>query len=386
MLTTVALVAVADRPLAGCIAFLKSAGVLFTGITNGDGYLAFANVGMPFTGTLQLAGACQYYEQPIVVNAVNVTLRVGSWPPSPPNPQDLQLPACVPFRRPFQIAPRIWKGNMCGVRVPGLAPVAGGAADASLVLSWFYDRYDLRGRALILERWLPRYPDVLLSWPDSRAFGQTPRQFRATCDELITVGARPCVFLTSKDFDPRDDAAAILARLEEVLPLLIGVVPRVCIGWELNLFLGATPLQTLIDAIAPRFTPSGCRVYVHFSEGVSAWQQPGASFGDFWRANVGKLTGVLRQKILAQSPADYRDGDGGIRDVLERFAGFDNCPSDSGFGHPFDDIELEISAMLQFNGQCTEAEGDRLGRWAIDTPGVVGPLGLVRVMGSGNGS
>ncbi len=286
-------------------------------------------------------------------------------------------------RLPFRIAPRLWAGNFCGVRVVGLPPVADGSSDASLVLSWFYDRYASVSRAAILHAWSERgYTHVVLSWPDSRAFGQTPAQFLDTCQELIANGFYPCVFLTSKDFDPRDDAATILACLEEVLPLLVGVVPLVCIGWELNLFLGATPLQTLIDAIAPRFTPSSCRVYVHFSEGVSAWQQPGGTFADFWTANVGKLTGVLRQKILAQTPAQYRDDSGGIRDVLARFAGGFNCPADSGFGHPFDDVELEISAQLQFNGQMTEAQGDALGRWAIDTP----PVGDVRVMGSGNGS
>lgn len=291
----------------------------------------------------------------------------------------------TPRPPPFRIAPRVWSGNFCGVRVPGLQPVDGGASDPTLVLSWFIDRYEQRERARILETWLPRYPDVLLSWPDSRAFGRTPAQFLATCQELIGNGCRPCVMLTSKDFDPRDDAAAILARLEDVIPLLVGVVPRVCIGWELNLFLGATPLQTLIDAIAPRFTPSGCRVYVHFSEGVSAWQQPGHDFASFWAANIGKLTGLLRQKILAQTQTQYRDASGGIRDVLARFAGGFNCPADSGFGHPFDDVELEITAMDQFNGTCTEAEGDAWGRWAIDTPGVQGPFGIVRVMGSGNG-
>ena len=38
---------------------------------------------------------------------------------------------------------RAWKGNICGVHVPGLPAVPGGAADASLVLSWFYDRYSV---------------------------------------------------------------------------------------------------------------------------------------------------------------------------------------------------------------------------------------------------
>src|SRR5712692_1798938 len=104
-----------------------------------------------------------------------------------------------------------------------------------------------------------RYPDVLLSWPNNRAFGRTPAQFLATCHELIADGFYPCPMLCSKDFDPAD-VPAILAALEPVLPLLIGVVPRVCIGWELSLWLSPTQVQNLIDRLAPMFVAYGCKV------------------------------------------------------------------------------------------------------------------------------
>jgi len=287
---------------------------------------------------------------------------------------------------PFAPAPRFWKANMCGVRVPGVEPVAGGAADDSLVLSWFYGRYGVESRLKIRQAWKAKgYTHVLLSWPDSRAFGQSPLEFQATCDELIADGFYPCVMLSSKDVDPAD-VSGILANAVPVLPLLVGRVPMFCVGWELSLWLSPTQVQQLIDAWAPQvLRQSGTRLYVHFQEGYSSFQQPDQFFADFWNLNVGKLTGVLHQKILSQTKEQYRTDSGGLVDVLERFAGGFGVSPDSGFGHPFDLVALEITAMQQFNGLCSERLGDMLGRWAIDTPAVMGPLGPVSVMGSGNG-
>ena len=290
------------------------------------------------------------------------------------------------FRKPFQPAPRFWKGNMCGVRVPGLPPVPGGAADASLVLSWFYDRYAPGDRARIRATWKARgLTHVLLSWPDSRVVGRTPQQFLATCTELLADGFFPCPMFCSKDHDP-PDVAAIQASTSSVLPHLVGVIPLACVGWELSLWLNPTEVQTLIDWLAPKLTPSGCRVYVHFQQGYMSFQQPGLFVADFWKLQVGKLTGVLRQKVLAHDRNAYRFDSGGIVDVLQRMAGNFNMPADSGFGHPFDDVELEITATHQFNGTMSEAEGDDWGQWAIDTPAQSGPAGKVSVMGSGNGA
>jgi hypothetical protein len=279
---------------------------------------------------------------------------------------------------PFQVAPRTFAGNMCGIRLPGLPPVPGGSADPSLVLSWFYGRYTPDDRARIRAAWKARgYLDVLLSWPDDRAVGASPEAFRALCVELIADGFRPCPMLTSKAFDPAD-APAILSSLAPLLPLLKELVARVCIGWELSLWLSPTQVQQLIDALAPQFTSWGCRVYVHFQQGFFAFQQPGGVTADFWNKNVGKLTGVLHQRDLSWDKPMYQAR---IVDCLQRFAGQFGFTRDSGFGHPFDFIALEITAHLQFIGEMSEAEGDSWGRTALTTP----PVEDVRVMGSGNG-
>lgn len=274
---------------------------------------------------------------------------------------------------PFKPAPRYWKGNMCGVRVAGLPPVDGGASDPSLVLSWFYDRYGAADRDRIRQAWRGRgYTHVLLSWPDSRDFGYSPLQFLATCQELIAAGLFPCVMLSSKDHDPAD-VPTIVNGITPVLGLLVGVVPLFCIGWELSLWLSPTQVQQLIDTLSPIcFAQAGTLVYVHFQEGYPSFQQPGGTVADFWNPNVGKLTGLLYQKKIAQNDAEFMDS---LNDCLQRFGGGFNMVKG------FDFVALELSAMTQFNGTCTEAEGDRIGRLAINAPTVNG----VGVSGSGNG-
>lgn len=280
------------------------------------------------------------------------------------------------------VAPREYHGNMCGVRVPGLPPIPGGANDPSLVLSWFIDRYDAAQRQAIYAAWKSRgIVDVLVSWPDSRDFGRSPSQFVETCAELVDNGFLPCVFLCSKVYDPAD-TQGILNNCVHVLEKLIasGVAPRVCVGWELSLWLSPTQVQELIDALAPFCVPADVKLYVHFQQGYFAFQQdhPGSTTAEFWNQQVGKLTGVLHQRDLNWDQAEYQAR---IVDCLERFAGGFGFVSDSGFGHPFDFVALEITAQPAYDGQMSEPDQNAWGRVALTTPAVRG----VRVMGSGNG-
>jgi hypothetical protein len=274
---------------------------------------------------------------------------------------------------PFTPAPRFWKGNMCGTRVAGLPPVDGGAADPSLVLSWFYDRYTVSDRMTIRTAWQSRnLTHVLLSWPDSRTAGYSIEQFRAMCQELIGEGFYPCVMLSSKDHDPKD-VNAIMNGLVPVLQRLVGLVPMFCVGWELSLWLSPTQVQQLIDRISPIVkAQAGTLLYVHFQEGYPSFQQPGGTVADFWNPNVGKLDGLLYQKLINQNDAQFLDS---LNDCLQRFGGGFNMAKG------FDFVGLELSAMTQFNGTCSEAEGNRIGTLAINAPKVNG----VGVSGSGNG-
>lgn len=280
--------------------------------------------------------------------------------------------------------PRTYSGNMCGIYLEGLPSVPGGASNPALVLSWFYDRYGAADRTRIRQAWKQRgLTDVLLSWPDSRAVGQSPQAFHATCDELYADGFEPAVMLYSKDFDP-PDVPEIQRRMSAVVPLLTQHVGRICVGWELSIALQPIQVQQLTDWLAPQVTPWGGRLYVHFQEGYASFDVdgPNASFAGYWNRNIGKLTGILHQRV--QTGRDQWDEgmyQARMVDILERFAGGYNCSPESGFGHPFDLICLEITAMDAFNANLSEAEQNRWSRVAVTTP----PVGGVRVMGSGNG-
>lgn len=324
--------------------------------------------------------------------------RAGVWParmqfdavstgyPAARSKQLTALYIALGLTPPMPIAPRTYRGNMCGVRIANLPPVSGGSSDASLVLSWFYDRYNAPDRATIRNVWKQRgYVDVLVSWPDSRAAGASAAQFAATCHELIADGFLPCVFLASKDYDP-PDTAGILANIAPLLPLLPQIAPRVSLFWEGNLWLSPTVVAELRDNLCPQLTPSGIKCYVHFGPGVFAWQQPGQPTAAFWNDSVGKLTGVLRQRDPNEDNGDKSIYQSRIADCLVRFAGADGFVTDSGFGHPFDDIEVEITASQQFNPPfMSEGDGNSWGDAALATPAPSGPLGPVPCMGSGNG-
>lgn len=289
------------------------------------------------------------------------------------------------------IAPRALMGNMCGIRVPGAPAVPGGAADASLILSWFYARYPADWRAKIRAEWKRKgLIDVLVSWPDDQIFGLTPDQHVAMCLELAADGFRPNDFLSAKptSSDQIRDGQGTLDNILLVLPQLIKAqaISRACLAWEACLWLSPADVALLRDTLCPMLVAVGIKVYFHGGPGKSSWQFNGQSFGDFWNASIGKYTGLYHEKVIDQTPDQYRGDSGGITDVLIRFAGGAGCSDDSGFGHPFDFHALEITAQTQFDGTTTEAEGNALGTWALQTPPVTGPRGVVAgVIGSGNG-
>lgn len=304
---------------------------------------------------------------------------------------ELQDGQPVPFGRggrPWAPCPRTYSGNMCGIYLPYLPPVAGGSSNASLFLSWFYDRYSADIRKRILEDYTARgFTDLLLSWPDSRAVGASPEAFAATCDEVYQAGLEPCVMLTSKDYDP-PDVPELQRRLSPLLPLLKEHVGRICVGWELSIWLQPIQVQQLTDWLAPQIVPWGGKLYVHFQEGYASFDidGPNASFAGYWNRNIGKLTGLLHQRVQdGPDPWDMGMYQARLVDILERFAGNYNCSPDSGFGHPFDCIALEITAMDAYNSNLSEAQQNAWARDAVTTQPVNGPLGPVRVMGSGNG-
>lgn len=290
---------------------------------------------------------------------------------------------------PASVAPREYRGNMCGVRVLGAPEVPGGSRNSNLILSWFYMRYSSEWRAEIRREWKAQgYLDVLCSWQDDAAVGFDPDEIIAGRQELVADGFRPCEWLSSKYYSPQDDATGTWKLIQPMLTAFLNAdcISRYCVGAELNLWNTNASLQELIDRCAWIITPKLRPLSLHFSPGYSDWRpdHPGSTFAEFWNAQIGKVESLWFQSnpYPEQTPFGEQAYQLEVEPILYRFGGGANCSPDSGFGHPFDLISLEVTAINQFNEGMSEEEGDRRGQLVLDTP----PINGIRVMGSGNGS
>ena len=268
--------------------------------------------------------------------------------------------------------------------MPGLPAVAGGSSDTSLVFTPFIDRYGPGDRATIYTAYAARgLTHFVMSWPDAVANGTSAATYASIAQEVQMAGFYPIHMLNSKANDPATYNTYVQPCLAALQAIGTSVIPAVCVGWEMNLWMSPTQVQSAIDYVVGVVTPPTTNVYVHFSSGVFAWQQPGGVTADFWNANVSKLTGILYQRDTSLSCADsqarYDDG-------LSRFAGNFGFVTDSGFGHPFDYVAWETSATDQFFSGLSENQGNVIGFNALCTPYVTGPTAvLVGVYGFGNG-
>ncbi len=301
----------------------------------------------------------------------------------------LLLDSSAPAPPVWQPAPLTYSGNMCGIYIPGLPAIPGGARNPDLFLSWFYDRYPSDVRARIRAEYKRRgFTDWLVSWPDSRAVGATPDSFADTCKELAADGFYISVMLSSKDFDP-SDVEELKRRIAPVLGPLKQVVHRMAVGWEVSLWLSSYQTQQMMDWLAPQITSWGCQHFIHLQQGWSHFDNdgPNATFASFWNRNIGILHGIWHQRMQDPPSAAWGPEETQYRmvDILERFAGNFFCSPSSGFGHPFLLQCLEITAMRAYNDNMPEAEQDRWANICVSSPAVMGPYGPVRVMGSGNG-
>ena len=288
--------------------------------------------------------------------------------------------------RPFVPAPRSYSANMCGTHLADLPSIPGGASDPTLVISWlaFYHTPANRQR-IYRDHLLKGLEDFLVSWPDFQDAGGTPQGFKAHCLEVIAAGLRLCAMLSAKPTSSANirDINGTLANILLVLPLLVGIVPRFCVGWELSLWLSPADVQFLIDNLTPVWlAQKGTQGYVHFQVWYFAYQLNGQQTGAFWLANVGKLHGILHQSEISIGAPLYQAK---LKDCLNRYAGQDNCPADSGLGGPFNFISLESTSMNAFNDGMSESEQNAWALAAVMTPPTAGPFGPVLVSGSGNG-
>jgi hypothetical protein len=153
-------------------------------------------------------------------------------------------------------------------------------------------------------------------------------------------------------------------------------------AWEMNHW-SPEIVRAMIDHDAA-LIGLRCRIMLHFFPHYISWQANDETPTDFWRANFGKVDGVLYQCDPAWSAGMMAAR---CTDCLDRLApggvwGLD----DSGRGHPIDFTVWETIATNQFNNGY---DGD--GRLADEDIGNLKGYectcapGLMTVAGFGNG-
>lgn len=218
----------------------------------------------------------------------NLLLLRGSAPqPRPPLPQPpagvrTTLPWDPPHTRDFL------RADAWSITLPGLPFVPGGSSNhpsQDRFLSWFFDRYPADWQ----ERWIEKnleygYTHVMLSPPDSFAFGTSLDEFREICDWLQSSGLFVHVMLSSKLYQPWNMSAQQF--MDYAFPLmdsLKGLVDEYCPAWEMDLWnvAGDTNVQ-ICKEIGAKAHEQDASCWLHFSSHVTWWGAPGTDRYRYW--------------------------------------------------------------------------------------------------------
>ena len=277
-----------------------------------------------------------------------------------------------------------WRGDAWAITIPDLPPVDGGASGPaqSRVLTYFLDRYGSKWEDKILRAHLERgYTHISLSPQDSFAAGQSVDDYIAMSVNARQAGLFVHHLMRSKLYTANDPSLADVDALID--RLLEGDAMQVeSPAWEMN-YWSPVVVRRMIDHDAARIG-TACRLMLHFYPHYISWQGNTETPTDFWKANFGKVDGVLYQCDPGWTAGMMAAR---AKDCLDRLApGGLWGLSDSGRGHPIDFTGWEIIATKQFHN---ELDGD--GRLADEDIGnlkghefTCAP-GRMTVKGFGNG-
>lgn len=281
-------------------------------------------------------------------------IRRAPLPPFPPGDYSRDLPQPL-----GPISARIWRGNFCGVTIPGLPRVDGGPSN-DICLAPFLDRWTLDWqRKILYEHALCGYTHELLWWPDSHyGNNQSVSQFVSMLQRVKSAGFYTAVNLLSKVYDPKDsDWDGVKDRILPIMQAMTGagVLDCALVGMELDTFnIPGEPLQTIIDGVCNYLVPRGVMCYVHFSPEKTWWGADGSNRFAWWDAQRGKLQGLCYQCMTNWSIQDMQ---GHIADTRIQFA-----------SQPFDMVIMENKAEAEFYGDCDELTGDFYGYLSLCGP------------------
>jgi len=287
-----------------------------------------------------------------------------------------------------------YRGQFCGLRVPGAPPVPGGPDDPALMMACLLDRYPPECQDRFLQTYagygythLQRSIGHALANPDGSWAGVSLAQFIALNQRAQRIGLFADVwFLGGEALMTRDqDATYWQPILQPVIDALLAAqaIDSACVGWQLDQY--NQPGNALIGIIAyvADALPPTIPVFTHWvNEALAWWKTGGEVWTDrygainvhdrfsWWLAMRPYLTGGHHQGNTTMARTDPGLYQAKMRDTLNPFSdGRMGWSRRSGVEVPFRLTVFECTAQDQFNGACPEDEGDLVGYLLTCTKG-----------------
>jgi hypothetical protein len=299
--------------------------------------------------------------------------------PLGPFPQPIDYQHTLSFTPPTGRDLYFYRGQFCGIRIPGAPNVPGNnPANADLVMSCLIDNYPAKTQdAFLLKYAQDGYTHL------QRSIGHSI-YYRGTVASHIALSKRAQAyglfcdewFLGAEAFNARDQTASYWGPIMDPIVgqmLDAGVVDTACVGWQLDQFnTPGNPLLGIIAWFAWRL-PSSIPLYTHWvNEALAWWKTGGEVWSDayqtinvhdrfsWWLACQPYLTGGHHQgdtHMARTNPALYQAK---MRDTLNPFN--DGRMGQSWRSHRNFALDVfECTAQDQFDGGCSEDEGDLVG-------------------------
>lgn len=314
------------------------------------------------------------------------------WPPPPraplpPFPPPLgNYDSVMPVPPPTQPDLYFYRGNFCGIRVPGAPYVNGGPqpGNTDLMMACLLDNYpqEWQEQFLAIYAYKCGYTHLQRSIGHALYYGSSMQSFIALSTLAQQHGLFCDQWLISNEipgFANDQDANYWAPILGPYIDQLVGAgVMDSCVpSWQMdqvNQGAPGNPTISIIAYVAGKLR-GGIPVYTHWINDAMAWWKTGGEvwtdeyqsvnvFDRFswWQAMAPYLTGGHYQGDVTLARTDPETYQGKIRDTLNNFVnGRMGQSRRLGFSENFRMTNFECTAQDQFNGDCDENEGDKIG-------------------------
>jgi hypothetical protein len=330
--------------------------------------------------------------------------------PFGPAPQPIDYRNVLPFTPPGRDL-HFYRGNFCGLTIPGAPPVPGGNdSNPEMVMACLLDNYPpvVQDQYLLayaqagythLQRSLGHSLYYGHSIEDHIILSRKAQGYGLFCDEWWLGGGEG----DDWTFKSRDKDAAYWAPiLQPYVDQLVGagVVDCACVGWQLDQWNApGNPIISIIAYLASAL-PQSVPLYTHWvNEALAWWKTGGEVWSDkyqtvnvdnrfsWWGAMQPYLTGGHHQgdnQIALTNPKLYQDK---LLDTLDPFGG-DQSKGNMGQSQrggvlrPFSLVGFEVMAQFEFDARASELQGDQAGYYVMCTTSHTG----LAMGGYGNGA